>query len=74
MCECFTSNWSSHLIKNLQAEGISGNLEQAVIYNQGCSLMGKSEVKISELFKANERAECAGLDRMKVEMQQKCES
>lgn len=33
-CECFTSNWNSHLIKNLQTEGISGYLEQDVIYNQ----------------------------------------
>lgn len=32
--ECFTSNWSAHLIKNLQAEGISGYLERVVIYNQ----------------------------------------
>lgn len=36
--------------------------------------MGKSEVKNSELFKANERTERAGLDGMKVKMQQKCES
>lgn len=35
--------------------------------------MGKSEVKNSE-FKANERTEHAGWERMKVEMQQKCES
>lgn len=36
--------------------------------------MGNSEVKNSELLKANRRTEHTGSDRMKVKMQQKCES